>query len=225
MDRSALARYLVTEADLRQQLEREYLPTGITVIDTELGGVPRGSVTEIWGPATSGKTTFINNFLARSTGAGEFCALIDASDTFDPASASAASADLSRLLWVRCHGAEHALKAADLLTHSGGWGLIVMDLSDLPPAVVRRIPMTWWYRFRRAVERTPTVFVIVEREPFVKNCATMALEFPPAPAIWSGAHSRFRILRGTRVHITPRKPVHSRGNNLTYFESRAPEIA
>ena len=205
MDRSALASHLIQESELRQRQEREYLPTGIANL-----GLPRGAVTEICGPATSGKTTFLTSLLAQATAQGEFCALVDGTDSFDPASAAAARADLNRLLWVRCHGAEEALKSADLLVHSGGWGLIALDLSGIPPAGVRKIPMSWWYRFRRAVEHTPTSFIVLEREPLVKNCAIMALDFPPAPPVWSGAHAHFRILRGIDVRIVPRKPVRSR---------------
>ena len=206
----ALSRFLINEAELRQQTEREYLPTGIDAFDHALGGVPRGTLTEIWGPSTSGKTTFWNMFLARATASGEFCALVDGADNFDPVSAKAAGADLSRLLWVRCRNVEQALKATDLLLHAGGWGTVVMDLSEIRSAMVRRIPMTWWYRFRRAIERTPTAFLVVEREPFVKNCAILALEFQPAPPVWAGGHPRFRVLRGAGVRVTPRKPVRAR---------------
>jgi hypothetical protein len=210
MDRAALARHLVQESQLRQQLEREYLPCGISAFDEALAGLPRGSVTEIYGPASSGKTTFLNSFLAQATGAGEFCALVDGSDSFDPSSAAAAQADLSRLLWIRCHGIEEALKATDLLVHSGGWGVVALDLTDVPPPVVRKVPLSWWYRFRRAVENTPTVFLVVETEPYVKNCALMTLEFPPAPPVWSGRHRNFKVLRGTDVRVTPRKPGRAR---------------
>jgi hypothetical protein len=70
--------------------------------------------------------------------------------------------------------------------------------------------MSWWYRFRRAVENTPTAFLVIETEPYVKNCVLMALEFPPAPPVWSGDHRRFRVLRGTDVRVTQRKPVRAR---------------
>lgn len=218
MNPSALARFLVPETQLLQQQEREFFPSGICDFDAAVGGLPRGAITEIYGGATSGKTTFLNSFIARATGVGEFCALVDAADTFDPASAFCAAADLQRLLWVRCHGIEQSLKAADLLIHGGGWGVIALDFSDAPPAAVRRIPMSWWYRFRLAVENTPTVLIVLEREPFVKNCAALALEFPPAPAIWSGNHPRFRTLSGTGVRIIPRKPVRSRESG---FETKA----
>ncbi|MBC8164799.1 MAG: hypothetical protein H7Y20_02870 [Bryobacteraceae bacterium] len=210
MDRSSLARHLVQESTLRQQLEREYLPTGISDFDEALGGLPRGAVTEIYGPATSGKTSFLTSFLARATALGEFCALIDGTDSFDPASAKAAHADLARLLWVRCHRMEEAVKSADLLVHSGGWGLVILNLTGIPPQAVRKIPMSWWYRFRRAVEHTPTAFVVLESEPFVKNCAIFALEFPQANTIWSGTHRHFRILKGAGIRVSPRKPVQSR---------------
>jgi hypothetical protein len=220
VDRTALARHLVEESQLLQQLEREYLSTGIAGFDEALGGVPRGTVTEVFGPPSSGKTTFICSFLARATGAGEFCALVDCGDSFDPVSAAAAQADLTKLLWVRCHGIEEALKAADLLVHSGGWGVVALDLADVPPPVVRKVPMSWWYRFRRAVENTPTAFLVIETEPYVKNCAVMTLEFPPSQAVWTGAHRNFRVLAGTAVHVTPRKPVRGRQADIR-VEARA----
>ena len=218
LDRSALARHLVHETQLRQQLDRELMPSGISAFDEMLGGLPRGAVTEIWGPATSGKTTLFTTYIARATAAGEFCALIDGSDSFDPAGAVRAGADLARLLWVRCRNVEQALKAADLLVHAGGWGVVAMDLSDIPTQVVRKVPMSWWYRFRRAVEHTPTSFVVIESEPYVKNCAAMAIEFRTAPAVWSGHHRRFRVLRGLRLRATPRKPMRSR---QAEFEAKA----
>ncbi len=219
MDRTALARHLVQESQLRQQLEREYLPSGVGAFDQALQGVPRGAVTEIYGPPTSGKTTFVNRFLSHATAAGEFCVLIDGNDSFDPASAESAGADLARLLWVRCRGVEEALKATDLVVHAGGWGGVVLDLADIAPATVRKVSMSWWYRFRRAVEHTPAAFLVVETEPFVKNCAVMALEFPSAQAVWSGEHRNFRLLRGTGVRVKPRKPVHSRA---AAFETECP---
>jgi hypothetical protein len=215
---AALARFLVGETELLQQAEREYLPSGVEAFDAATGGIPRGTVTEIWGSASSGKTTFWTSLIARATASGEFCALVDGSDTFDPASAEAAGADLSKLLWVRCHSIEEALKAADLLTHAGGWGVIVMDLAGIRPLTVRKVPMSWWYRFRRAVERTPTAFIVVEQEPFVKNCALMAVEFPAAKPILKGRHRRFQLLRGMSVSVLPRKPLRAR---QAAFELRA----
>src|SRR5205085_9631057 len=114
------------------------------------------------------------------------CALVDVSDAFDPQSATAAGIHFKNLLWVRCDleksppqrlpstslraGSDtertnrkiqfdcldQALKATDLLLQSGGFGLVAIDLGDVPVQVARRIPLTSWFRFRRAVENTPT---------------------------------------------------------------------
>lgn len=125
----------------------ETLPTGIPSLDQTLGGIPRGAFTEICGGACSGRTSLLLTLLAQATTQLEACALIDATDSFDPASAAAAGVQLDRLLWVRCGGdVLHALTAADWLLHAGGFGVVALDLADLPTAQVRRISLTSWYR-------------------------------------------------------------------------------
>ena len=52
---------------------------------------------------------------------------------------------------------DQALKATDLLLQSGGFGLIVIDLGDIPADQARRIPLTSWFRFRRVIENTPEI--------------------------------------------------------------------
>jgi recombination protein RecA len=211
MDRAALASHLLTNVQVQQQLERELLPTGIHGFDSLIGGLPRGAITEIYGPASCGKTTFLHALLANSSVKGEFCALVDASDSFDPSSAGAAGAEFARLLWVRCTGAEQAIRSADLLVHSGGWGVVVLDFGDVRTEMMRKVPLSYWYRFKRAVENTATVFLVLAREPHAKNCAAMSLELPPGKPIWSGTHRDFQLLRGMEVHVAPRKPMRSAG--------------
>ena len=80
----------------------EMVSSGIPAIDTLTGGLPRGCLTEICGPASSGRTTVLLAALAAATRRGEYCAVIDASDALDPQSAAASGIDLERLLWVRC---------------------------------------------------------------------------------------------------------------------------
>src|SRR5579859_3045920 len=80
----------------------EMASSGIPALDALTGGLPRGCLTELCGPASSGRTTVLLAALAAATRRGEFCALIDASDALDPHSAAAAGIDLDRLLWVRC---------------------------------------------------------------------------------------------------------------------------
>ena len=68
---------------------------------------------------------------------------------------------------------EQALKATDLLLQGGGFGLVVVDLGDVPAPAARRVPLTSWFRFRRAVENTRTVLMVVEQEPYAKTCASV----------------------------------------------------
>ena len=168
----------------------EVCPSGIAEVDALAGGLPQGGLTEVYGPASSGRTSLMLVAMAQSTSRENVCALVDASDAFDPASAAAAGVRLERLLWVRCGGnAEHALKAADLLVQGGGFGLVVMDLADTPVVTARRISMTSWFRLRRAVEHTPTVLLVVEQQPHAKTCASLTLEMRRERAAWSNANA------------------------------------
>lgn len=70
---------------------------------------------------------------------------------------------------------EQALRAADLLVQSGGFSLIALDAADLSPEIARKVPLTTWYRIRRGVENTPTVFVLMTREAVATGCASLSL--------------------------------------------------
>ena len=162
----------------------EMVSSGIAAIDGLTGGLPRGCLTEICGPASSGRSTLMLSALAATTQRGEFCAVVDASDALVPQSVAATGIELDRLLWVRCgqnsHSAEHRLeqllRVTDLLLESGGFGLIVLDLGDLPPQTARRIPLATWFRFRRAIEHTPTVLLAVERQSIAGNCSSLLIK-------------------------------------------------
>ena len=183
----------------------EWVRTGVSELDAATGGLPRGCLTEIFGPASSGRTSLLTSILAAATERQETCALVDAEDSFDPISAAAAGVHLERLLWIRCgHNAEHALKAADLLIQGGGFGLVAMDLGDTPPQTARRISLTSWFRLRRAVENTPTLLVTVARQSNAKTCASLMLECARGGMTWSGETP---LLRGMRVRVSRRKPV------------------
>ncbi|MGB6814699.1 MAG: hypothetical protein WBE23_17495 [Candidatus Sulfotelmatobacter sp.] len=160
----------------------EMVSSGIVAMDVLTGGLPRGCLTEICGPASSGRTTLLLAALAAATRRGECCALVDASDALDPQLAAAAGVELDRLLWVRCgenspeKSLEQLLRATDLLLESGGFGLIALDLGDLPEQAARRIPLTTWFRFRRAVEHTPTVLLAVERQSIAGSCSSLLVK-------------------------------------------------
>ena len=133
---------------------------------------------ELAGDRSSGKTSFLCSVLAQATARLECCAVIDTHDAFDPVSAERHGVDLARLIWVRCGGrVEAAMKAADLILHGGGFGVVCLDLSEVPARVLQRIPISWWWRFRRAVEKTPAAFLILSARSGVKSCPARRLEF------------------------------------------------
>ena len=305
----------------RARLPTEYQATGIAQVDVLLGGgFPRGSLVELCGRGSSGRTSLYLALLAQATVQQQACALVDVSDSLDPISLAAAGVDLARLLWVRCGGdkpkvcdpveqpsvtppsqrvgrtarrdemlhprqareaqgagfawqhpryqmrgvensipslisdrkgriddiqeaqtkvpplagtmpfgpvagwteeqvepdrqfprrgdnvrcrhfprrqlqntapakagiapwpftkpwkrLEQALKTTDLLLHSGGWGVVVLDLGNISWVDARRIPMSTWFRFQRIVENTPTILLLLGEEPCAKSCASLAL--------------------------------------------------
>jgi len=68
------------------------------------------------------------------------------------------------------------LKVTDLLLQSNGFGMIVLDLSDVPAQSARRIPLASWFRFRRAVEHTPTVLLVLEQQPIAGSCSSVLVK-------------------------------------------------
>ena len=186
---------------------REILPSGLAALDALIDGFPRGAISEIIGPDSSGRTTLIHSLLAASTSKYETCAYVDTDDSFDPVSAAASGVQLSQLLWVRCgHNAANAFKAADALLHAGGFGVVVLDLCQVAQRVANRIPISYWYRFCRAIENTPTILALIEKEPQAKSCASLMLEMKRKKAIWKGAPG-FELLRGVELETVARKPV------------------
>jgi hypothetical protein len=165
----------------------EMAASGIAEIDRLTGGLPRGCLTEITGAAGSGRMSFLVSLLAGLTRRGESCAVVDGRDAFDPCGAEAAGVALGRLLLVRCSNIEQALRGADLLLHGGGFGLVALDLSDLPGTTVRRVPLNAWFRFRRMVENTATILLLLEQESCAKSCASLVLRLEMEAARWNSA--------------------------------------
>jgi recombination protein RecA len=163
----------------------ETAPFDVPEMDGLTGGLPRGSLTEICGPPCSGRTTLLLSVLAARTAHGEVCALVDGRDGFDPHTAQAAGVNLEQLLWVRCRTIDQALRATDLLIQGGGFGLIALDLSDISEKTVRGVPLSAWFRFRRAVENTSTILLLLDQEPNARTCASLVLRLSSEPARWS----------------------------------------
>jgi recombination protein RecA len=184
------------------------LSTGINAIDGLSGGLPRGAINEIFGPASSGRTSLMYSMLAYATTHEEICALVDTNDVFAPTAATAAGINFDRLLWVRCAGdLEHAFKATDLLLHAGGFGLVILDLGDVAGKEARRIISSWWYRFRRTVEDRPTVMTVISEEACTRSCAALTLELKGV-AEWSRANiTQGSLLRHNSVDVNRQRPL------------------
>jgi len=187
---------------LHEKSAVETLSTGIDEIDELTGGLPRGSISEIFGPASSGRTSLMYSMLAYATAHEETCAVVDTNDVFAPTAATAAGIDFDRLLWIRCTGnLESAFKATDLLLHAGGFGLVILDLGDVAGKEARRIISSWWYRFRRTVEDRPTVLTVISEEACTRSCAAVTLELNGA-AEWSG-----NLLRQNSISVNRQRPI------------------
>jgi recombination protein RecA len=287
----------------------ELHPSGVAELDAVLGGgFPRGSLVELCGSASSGRTSLAFSLLAQATERQEACAFVDVSDSLDPISLAAAGVELPRLLWIRCGETgeqlsdlkaasnfapadkeigntsglrsankkrlpipgwrhprelmrgvdkaipsligkqaltesaqihvvarcageqverdrelprrgfrpprslpalresdpppqvrssvrstkpwkrlEQALKTTDLLLHSGGWGVVVFDLGGVSWVDARRIELSTWFRFRRAIENTPTILLLLGEESCAKSCASLVLRCQRKADNWSRA--------------------------------------
>ncbi len=124
-----IAARLTTAAGLsRERLAPEFLPTRIEGLDRLLGGgLPRGTLVEMSGRASSGRFSVALSALAAATQTGEAAALVDPGDHFDPQGAAAAGAELSRVLWLRPRGLKMALAAAETVLATG-FALVILDL-------------------------------------------------------------------------------------------------
>jgi hypothetical protein len=178
--RALLARKFPASAGPPEQARQ---PTGIKSLDQCLdGGLPKAALTEVvCARHGMGSGTIIQALIESTHAAGKHLALVDAGDSFDPDGLT--SEQLSALLWVRCHGAEQAVKAMDLLCRDNNLPLVVLDLMMCPERQVRAIPSTYWYRLQRVVEGNGAV----------------ALVFTPAAVVGSAACT----LRLTRMFELP----------------------
>ena len=186
-----------------QRTIREVAGTGTPPIDELLqGGLPVGAISELTGPASSGRTNIALAFVASRTRDGGVCAWVDAGDALDPESAAANGVSLKHLLWVRCTNAlndkqstakhhafskksqpwsrlDQAIRATDLLLQAGGFAAIVLDLADEAIEHGRRIPLATWFRFRQAADRTRCSLIVLGKASYAQSSAALVLECLP----------------------------------------------
>jgi recombination protein RecA len=190
--------------------------SGIPALDAAIGGLPRGAITEICGSPSSGRTTLALSILSAMSQRGEVCALVDGTDAFDPESGAAAGIDLQRLLWVRCRNVDQVLRSADLLLQGGGFGVVALDLSDLPQKALHGVPLATWFRFQRSIENTPTLLLLIGRESAAKSAAALVLRTHLKKAAWQGlpaAPSHGVLLANLALNIEVRRIRHSQVRN------------
>jgi len=196
------------EPPLRGEDRRSPVSTGVPPIDVLLGGgFPRGQTSEVHGPASSGRTGLTLALVGRITRVGSLAAWVDPADRLDPASAAAAGADLSRLLWLRgpreggpnAPGARALIDAVAALATLLGSGLfeaVFFDLAGIPAGEVRRLPGTTWIRLQRAVEPTKTALVLLADGHTAQGPGGVSLALSPSGPRWSGEPGPGRLLRG-----------------------------
>jgi hypothetical protein len=181
------------------------------------GGLPRGQLSEIAGPRSSGRTTLLLQLVAAAARRGEIAAFVDPFDCLDVASACAAGVDLDRLLWIRgeqpagsCERTlDRALKALNLVLQAGGFGVVAIDLADAPPLTLKRLPYTTWLRIQRILEGSDTACVLLTPEPLARSAGGVTLALGAAGQ-WTGTADRSRRFTGldlTARVISPRRRV------------------
>ena len=193
------------------------IPTGVAKIDDLVSGVPLHALTEICGSSlvSSGKTSVLLSLLAEASHE-HYCALVDAGDSFHPVSGRNAGINFAQFLWIRCGKTraqlpplEQAFKVADVLLQSNGFGLIVVDIGSIPEKVVRRIPLSTWFRFSRVAEKQSTALVFVEQEPHATSCAALVMKVQAQLPDLSGKLFTSLKLDVEVVRDRTRKPVRS----------------
>lgn len=202
--------------------------TGINQLDRVLhGGFPHGQLSEIAGPQSSGRLTVVLQAMAAATARGELVAFVDTFDRLDVASVVAAGVALDRLLWIRGQAItrtdavtdlrdrtlDRALTSLMLVLQAGGFGLVVLDVAEVPMTALRRLPPPTWLRVQRAVEGRDSACVLLAPEPLARSAGGLTLTLT-ARATWSGdADSRGRVLTGLALEgrvISPRRRINDR---------------
>lgn len=177
---------------LRGERRRSPLPTGIGAVDALIGGgFPRGQVSEVHGPASSGRTAVAHGAVAQVVSRGGLAAWVDPGDRFDPASAAEAGIDLPRLLWLRGEARRpqlpRAVAAAGTLLGSSLFELVVLDVAGPPASEVRRLPHTTWLRLQRTIENVPSALVLLADAHVAHGPGGVSLVMAAGQGLWTGS--------------------------------------
>ena len=161
------------------QLNVEIIPTGSLSLDIALGvgGIPRGRITEIYGPESSGKTTICQHIVAEAQKLGGTCAFIDMEHALDPAYATKCGVDVESLLISQPDMGEQALEITETLVRSGAVDVIVIDsvaalvpraeiegdMGDSPMGMQARLMSQALRKLSGAIKQTNTAVVFTNQ--------------------------------------------------------------
>jgi hypothetical protein len=169
----------------------------------------RGSIVEIAGDPSSGKTAAALSLISKLTSDGEICAVVDACNSYDPCTALLAGVKNENLLWVQCSGdLEKSFISADYLVQAKGFGAIWLNLNGLSESKLRQVPKTYWYRYRNRITQTPTLLIVTVEEPVTGSASQQSYLLSRERADWSGK-GRFKLLREFRISFSSRKQFYS----------------
>jgi len=201
--------------------------TGIKSLDTSLGGGWRcGEISEILGPASSGRASVLCATLAASTSRGELVALVDAFDRVDPVTAAATGLDLSRVLWVRGPSLTptatssrrdtlveaavlRAVRACDLIIRAGGFGIVALDLAGAPARALRDLAASTWMRLAHVNAGQSTVCLLVGEQPMGRSARGVSVKLASTRR-WTGNSPQSRRFAGFEIQADlqqARRPV------------------
>ena len=157
----------------------EAIPTGSLSLDIALGvgGVPRGRITEIFGPEASGKTTICQHIVAESQKLGGTCAYIDMEHALDPAYAERCGVDVASLLISQPDTGEQALEITETLVRSGAVDVVIIDsvaalvpraeiegdMGDSPMGMQARLMSQALRKLSGAIKQTNTLVVFTNQ--------------------------------------------------------------
>ncbi len=161
------------------QLMVDVIPTGSLSLDIALGvgGIPRGRITEIYGPESSGKTTVCQHIVAESQKLGGTCAFVDMEHALDPVYASRCGVDVNNLLISQPDMGEQALEITETLVRSGAVDVVVIDsvaalvpraeiegdMGDSPMGMQARLMSQALRKLSGAIKQTNTAVVFTNQ--------------------------------------------------------------
>jgi recombination protein RecA len=162
-----------------QHMVVEAIPTGALSLDIALGvgGIPRGRITEIYGPESSGKTTICQHIVAEAQKMGGTCAFIDMEHALDPGYAARCGVNVDNLLISQPDTGEQALEIAETLVRSGAVEVVIVDsvaalvpraeiegdMGDAPMGMQARLMSQALRKLSGAIKQTNTAVVFTNQ--------------------------------------------------------------